>query len=751
MRRAELPQYSSQEMILLTAKDKPTWDIFGKGYTQGINQCQSVATTEKLTRYKPRELRDLCAFVAAIRPGFKSQLNSFLSRQNFRYDVPPFDTILRNDSSKSAWMLYQENTMSALNLAGFEMERTYPIIKAISKKKTKVIAAAKAEFMSGFQSFLTDKQGVSHNRAAEQAELVWKVIEDSASYSFNACVSGSTKLFRHCGGRWHPTVEEMYRIKTDNQYAKDTGHANLHDKYRSRGYGEAHSMFDDYRVRPNRVVDIRPAGIRKTYRITTEDGGTVDCTDNHKFPTPNGIKYCSELHVGDSLYMRGDYEHDKFDSSFTDGSFVPNIPTKGQMGFQENPDGASVKYLAFRNFCVFEKLPCAHCGKQFRESARFEVHHRDMDRHNNEFNNYEWLCASCHKKKHYQNGRRKRGEKGYPVYESPIISIELLGEEMTYDIEMADPAHNFVTESGLITCNSHAGCVSLDAIYGAYLKAHHPHDYYSVLLEDYLKKGNKDKVSIIKQEMQSAFGMSILPCKFRQDNRAFTIDAKTNTVTDSLASIKSVSPRAASKLFAWRCQSFDSFVDLLAEMEHDAAFNKTIVDTLIDIDYFSEFGTPSKLKAVYSQFRDGKNKYSKNHIESTKQKRLAALRMFESDQPDEEMSIEERVSNEIAYYGYPMSRNPLAHNDYAVVETDAGKRIRIKLYNLRSGKWGQVYIPKAEFALNPLNPGDIIHVDKWLPKPAYGYANGQRIKLSTKEHWLEKYSVKYAKKCAHSA
>ena len=631
MRRAGLPQYSSQQMILLTAKDQPTWNVFANGYTQGINQCQSAATTAKLVRYKPRELRDLCAFVAAIRPGFKSQLNSFLSRQHFTYDVPPFDTILRNDSSKSAWMLYQENTMSALNLAGFEMERTYPIIKAISKKKTKVIAAAKDEFMSGFQSFLTEKQGVSHNRAADQAELVWKVIEDSASYSFNACVSGDTKLLQPLPlQRSHNMdVRSMYFYRKEYEGTASPNRV-------------AFSMFEDGSIRPNLIVDIREAGIRPLFKIKTTHGAFIKCTANHKFPTSDGQKRCDELKVGDTLYM--------------------------------------------------------------------------------------WYSVmSLHAKRTY------------------ITEIIPLGKEMTYDIEMADPAHNFVTESGLITCNSHAGCVSLDAIYGAYLKAHYPHDYYYVLLEDYLRKGNKDKVSIIKQEMQSAFDMKILPCQFRQDNRQFTIDAASNTVTDSLASIKSVSSRAAAKLFLWRNDTFTSFVDLLVVMENDAAFNKTIVDTLIDVDYFAEFGTPEKLKKVYAEFREGKHRYSKTHKPETQAKRIPLLRAFEAEQLDELRSIEERVSKEITYYGYPMSRDKLAHNDYAVCEVDTGKRIRVKLYNLRTGKWGQIFIPKAEFELNPLTEGDIIHVDQWLPKPAYGYANGQRIKLPTKELWLEKYSRKFSK------
>lgn len=459
----------------MTARDQQTWNIFANGYTQGINQCQSAATTAKLKQYKPRELRDLCAFVAAIRPGFKSQINNFLSRQYFKYDVPPFDMILRNDSSRSAWMLYQENTMSALNLAGFEMERTYPIIKAISKKKTKTIAAAKDEFMAGFQSYLTDKQGVSAHRAEEQAELVWKVIEDSASYSFNA---------------------------------------------------------------------------------------------------------------------------------------------------------------------------------------------------------------------------------------------------------------------------SHAGCVSLDAIYGAYLKAHHPHDYYYVLLEDYLRKGNKDKVSIIKQEMQAAFDMKVLPCQFRQDNRQFAIDKETNTVTDSLASLKGVSSRAAAKLYAWREKEYASFVHLLIDMDNDPAFNKTVIDTLIDVEYFAEFGTSGKLKKVYKEFRDGKHRYQKSHTDATKAKRIPMLVYIEQSLPEEPATIEQQVSKEIEYYGYPMSRSRDAYNDYAVAEIHEGKRTRVKLYNLRTGKFGEVFIPSAELALHPIKIGEILHVDGWNKKPAYGYSGGKRVKLPQHEVWLEKYSLK---------
>ena len=472
MERAGLPQYTSQEMILLTAKDAKTWDVFARGWTQGINQCQRPATTQKLMQYKPRELRDLCAFVAAIRPGFKTQINQFLARKRFRYEVSSFDKILRNDSSGSAWMLYQENAMTALNLSGFDMARTYPIIKAISKKKIKVIEAAHDEFSAGFKRYLMENQRVSFANAEKQTELVWKVIEDSSNYSFNA---------------------------------------------------------------------------------------------------------------------------------------------------------------------------------------------------------------------------------------------------------------------------SHAGCVSLDALYGAYLKAHYPHTYYEVLLEDYLAKANKPKISEIKQEMQTAYGIQVVPCRFRQDNRKFVIDRERNCVSDSLASIKSVSQQAANVLYKLREHQYETFVDLLTELIEYKGINKTVLDVLIYIDYFAEFGGVKKLQKIAEEFRSGENRYDRKYIPKTKAKRLTALREIERAMADEDVSPSDHVACEILYYGFPMTRDPQAHNDYAIVDVHEGRNISVKLYNMRTGTFGSAKIPKQVFEMTRVNAGDVIHVGAWKTKPAYGYASGVRVKLPFKEVWISEY------------
>lgn len=78
-------------------------------------------------------------------------------------------------------------------------------------------------------------------------------------------------------------------------------------------------------------------------------------------------------------------------------------------------------------------------------------------------------------------GRRKKNEKGYPAAIDTVASIAFVRQEDVYDIEMADPTHNFVTGSGIVTSNSHAVCVALDSLYGAFAKAHYPYEYYTSL------------------------------------------------------------------------------------------------------------------------------------------------------------------------------------------------------------------------------------------------------------------------------
>ena len=612
--KAGLPYISAEEVIERTKNDPKTWDVFAKGLTMGVNQCQGAKTIEKLMQYKPRSLQDMSAFVAAIRPGFKSMVNKFLAREKFSYGVPAFDDQLHNDSSGSSWLLYQEDVMKCLGAAGFPLEETYPIIKAISKKKVKVIEAAHERFIPGFIAYQKEHGEKSDAKAKENAEMVWQVLYNSSSYSFNSCVTGDTMI----GTR---TVETYF-------YDKLEGHVN---------WDPVRSMNESIHLVENNIVDVRHAGFRPIYRVTLDDGHSIKCTSNHKFPTLYGELHLYDLSVGDWLYS-------------------------------------------------------VHFGKV------------DLVR---------------------------------------IASIEYSGKDQVYDIQMADPYHNFVANDGIVTSNSHSVAVALDAIYGAYLKAHFPLQYYTTLLDAYTAKGDKERVALIKDEMRRGFNITIAPCHFRQDNRYFSYDTGQNTVSDALPSIRNLSMAVAEELFNMKDNFYPTFIDLLLDLDTRRAFNATNIEVLIKMDYFREFGHNGKLMEVWRQFRCGEGmQYKKTYVDSTRTKRIAALTEFERNCPDEPLSPLDQLSFESIHFGSPISVFPDCRQTYVVMAVETKYSPKVSLYSAATGKSGTIKIKKDTFKSQPLDVGDVIVVGKYDKRPRYTYIDGKSVPIpGTKELWVQEYVV----------
>ena len=174
------------QLLEKIANDDATWDIYKKGYTMCINQVEQKKSTEKVMRFKPKNIYELCQFVAAIRPSFQSMYNIFEARKHFDYGIKTFDNILQDKYCTSSFIIYQEDLMKVLGFAGFPMGETYTIIKAISKKKKYVIDSAKPKFIKNFaQAILNTSETDSQETAHEMATKVWTIIENSASYGFN--------------------------------------------------------------------------------------------------------------------------------------------------------------------------------------------------------------------------------------------------------------------------------------------------------------------------------------------------------------------------------------------------------------------------------------------------------------------------------------------------------------------------------------------------------------------------------------
>lgn len=191
--RAGLKVPTVNELLAMCPSEDPVWDIYRKGCTLGINQVEQPGTASRVGVYAPTNISELCAFIAAIRPGFKSMYKIFESRQDFSYDVKPFDDLLRTEELPQSFCLYQEQQMAVLNYAGFPMAECYAAIKNIAKKRKEKVLAYHERFAESFAEKLIEQEHIDKTVATEKTNMVWKILEDSASYSFNIshayCVS----------------------------------------------------------------------------------------------------------------------------------------------------------------------------------------------------------------------------------------------------------------------------------------------------------------------------------------------------------------------------------------------------------------------------------------------------------------------------------------------------------------------------------------------------------------------------------
>ena len=192
--RAGLKVPTVNELLAMCPPEDPVWDIYRKGCTLGINQVEQPGTASRVGVYAPTNISELCAFIAAIRPGFKSMYRIFESRQDFSYDVKPFDDLLRTEELPQSFCLYQEQQMAVLNYAGFPMSECYAAIKNIAKKRKEKVLAYHERFINAFSKRLVEQENINKTDAAEKAKNVWKIIEDAAQYAFNSSHSYSVSL-----------------------------------------------------------------------------------------------------------------------------------------------------------------------------------------------------------------------------------------------------------------------------------------------------------------------------------------------------------------------------------------------------------------------------------------------------------------------------------------------------------------------------------------------------------------------------
>ena len=143
---------------------------------QGLFQIEADTNFRVAQKVKPKNLEQLSAVVAIARPGaldFLDRYSRYVETGAFQSVHPFFDDILEYTGGIP---LYQEQLMRMAVKVGFTLDEAEQLRRIVGKKKVDQMAAWQDKI----------KQKIEENKLDPViAEVLWKVAEDSANYSFN--------------------------------------------------------------------------------------------------------------------------------------------------------------------------------------------------------------------------------------------------------------------------------------------------------------------------------------------------------------------------------------------------------------------------------------------------------------------------------------------------------------------------------------------------------------------------------------
>ena len=300
---------------------------------------------------------------------------------------------------------------------------------------------------------------------------------------------------------------------------------------------------------------------------------------------------------------------------------------------------------------------------------------------------------------------------------------------------------------------SHSLSVAIDSLYGAYLKAHYPLEYFTIALSLY--SDDLDRTANLIAEMPY-FNVALKPIKFRHSRADYNIEKETNSIYKGVQSIKFLNSEVSDKLYEMRHMQFDSFLDFLKI----SPLNSRQLSILVELNYFEEFGKTQKLLRIIDLYNKygGKKQIKKDKCDIPEEIILkyatatAAMYKFTDvdemlkelikDLPDVDIPLRMRLQSEQEYLGYIGLTIPNNRNLAVILDADFKYSPKVKAYLLSTGQQITAKITKKNYTSNPFQNGDVLSItteqrpkwkkvgEEWVQDASAGY-----------DTWITRYSI----------
>jgi DNA polymerase-3 subunit alpha len=204
------------DLLNISMDDANVYQMLSDGYTKGVFQCEAAPYTNLLVKMGVKNLSELAASNALVRPGAMNTIGKdYVAIKHGRQNPDYKHQVIKSFTEETyGCILYQEQVMQAcVQLGGMSMSEADKVRKIIGKKKdAKEFDVFKDQFVKGASQYISPNQALD----------LWHDFEAHAGYSFNKshAVAYSTLSYWTAWLKYHYPLEFMYSL-LKNEKDKD--------------------------------------------------------------------------------------------------------------------------------------------------------------------------------------------------------------------------------------------------------------------------------------------------------------------------------------------------------------------------------------------------------------------------------------------------------------------------------------------------------------------------------------------------
>lgn len=289
--------------------------------------------------------------------------------------------------------------------------------------------------------------------------------------------------------------------------------------------------------------------------------------------------------------------------------------------------------------------------------------------------------------------------------------------------------------SSYLFSKNHADPYSWIGYICGYLRYHYPIEFITTALNIF-EDNNEKSLAITDYALRH--GIKISPIKFRHSIAQYSFSKETNEIYKGISSIKYMNAAVANEMYALRDRQYESFVDLLKDLNTETSLDSRQLKILINLDFFSEFGDANyllKLSEIFDSFSDKQLRKEKLDALGIDLDVVRPLCGSETDkmftQFDKTTVIKEigrhirytkrtlrqELEAQAEYLGYLTTSGEQYRGIGMVMEVDTKYSPKLKVYSLKQGETIDCKIDKKTFNKMKLKERDIIKIQGQTRKP----------------------------------